>query len=211
MPSRSLDGRVIFPVPSEGPVRFRWVRSVPWAIGALVFAAVALGTLSVAPKIWFLILPYLQPDVTRWYLSIGLLIASALGLWAFRAGTRNRVRGLASVFGVLVLYVFLLFVYYRGEPPAKKYHLLEYGLLAGVTLQAVRVDGWRGAGPLAAALFLFVIGTCDETAQGFIPMRTFRWLDLFANYIGSFLGALAWTAASPQSPWRRATTGVDAR
>ena len=117
---------------------------------------------------------------------------------------------MASVALLLLIYVFLLFVYYRGEPPAKKFHLLEYGLLAGVTLQAVRVDGWRGTGPLVAMIFLFVIGTSDETAQRFIPMRTFRWLDLFANYIGSALGALAWTAASPHSPWR-CTTKPDSK
>ena len=34
-------------------------------------------------------------------------------------------------------------------------------------------------------------------------MRTFRWLDLFGNYLGAALGVLAWLAASPESPFRR--------
>jgi VanZ family protein len=87
--------------------------------------------------------------------------------------------------------------------PAKKWHLIQYGLLAGMTLEAVRVEQGDWRGPLVAALFLFVIGTADEVSQNFIPMRTFRWLDLFGNYAGASLGAAAWLAASPHSPWRR--------
>lgn len=179
-----------------------WLRSRFWSFLALVFTAVGLGTLSVAPKIWFRILPYLQPHVTRWYLAVGLALAAGLAAWS-ALSLRNRFEAFGLLGVVLLFYVALLFVYYRGEPPAKKFHLLEYGMLSGLTLQAVRIDGWRGRGPLVAALFLFVIGTADESAQGFIPMRTFRWLDLFANYIGSALGAIAWIAASPHSPWRR--------
>ncbi|MEO6325398.1 MAG: VanZ family protein [Thermoanaerobaculia bacterium] len=169
----------------------------------LLFAAVSLGTLAVAPIIWFRILPHLQPHVTLWYVLAGVLGAALLGIWACGAGARNRLLASGLLAVVLLLYVGLLFLYYRGEPPAKKFHLLEYGVLAGLTLQAVRIDGWRGKGPLVAVLFLLAVGSADETAQGFIPMRTFRWLDLFANYIGSALGALAWVAASPHSPWRR--------
>jgi VanZ family protein len=116
----------------------------------------------------------------------------------------NRAPALAALLGVMAVYLLLLFTVYRNEVPAKKWHLIQYGLLAGVTLEAVRVEpgGWRG--PLAAALFLLVVGTADEVSQRFIPMRTFRWLDLFGNYAGASLGAAAWLAASPHSPWRRA-------
>jgi len=77
---------------------------------------------------------------------------------------------------------------------------------AGVTLEAVRVEQGDWRGPLVAALFVFVIGTADEVSQNFIPMRTFRWLDLFGNYAGASLGAAAWLAASPHSPRRRPLT-----
>lgn len=142
----------------------RWLRSVPWAITSVVTAVVALYTLPIAPKVWFQILPYLKPHVTRWYIAAGMLVTAGLYAWAWAAGPFRRREALLSLTALLGLYVFLLFVYYRGEPPAKKFHLLEYGLLAGVTLQAVRVDGWRGKGPLVAAIFLFVVGTADETA-----------------------------------------------
>lgn len=180
------------------------VRSPVWAAGAIAFAAVGLATLPIAPKLWLeWILPRLQPHVTLWYVAAGGAILAGLGAWAWSAGRTSRMPALAALAAVMGVYLLLLFTVYRREPPAKKWHLIQYGLLAGVTLEAVRVEQAGRRGPLAAALFLFAIGTADEVSQNFIPMRTFRWLDLFGNYAGASLGAAAWIAASPHSPWRR--------
>lgn len=180
-----------------------WLRSPLWAAAALVFAAVVLATLSVAPRIWIsTLLPLLQPHVTLWYVGAGLVAAAALVLWALRA-SRHRRQAAVALVGVLAAYMALLFGYYAGEPPAKKFHLLQYGVLAGLTLQAVRVDDEAPAGLFAGLVFLLAVGTADEVAQGYIPMRTFRWLDLFGNYLGAALGVMAWLAASPFSPFRR--------
>jgi hypothetical protein len=180
------------------------VRSPAWAAGAIAFAAVGLATLPLAPKLWIgWILPRLQPHVTLWYVGAGGAILAGLGAWAWSAGAVNRAPALAALAAVMGVYLLLLLTVYRREPPAKKWHLIQYGLLAGMTLQAVRVEHGDRRGPLVAALFLFVIGTADEVSQKFIPMRTFGWLDLFANYVGASLGAVAWLAASPHSPRRR--------
>jgi hypothetical protein len=179
------------------------IRSRFFTFLSVALAASLLGTLGAAPRLWFRILPYLQPHVTLWYVAAGALGAALLAAWAVSAGANRRREALAALLGLLLSYGALLFLYYRGEPPAKKFHLLEYGLLALLTLQGVRVEPEEPAGLVLGLVFLFVIGTVDETAQRFVPMRTFRWLDLFANYIGAALGALAWTAASPESPWRR--------
>jgi len=104
---------------------------------------------------------------------------------------------------LMLVYVLILLVVYRSEPPAKKWHIVEYGLLAGVTFNAVRVDPRRRRGLAVACAFLFLVGTADELSQNFIPTRTFRWLDLFGNYVGSLLGLCGWLAASPNSPWRK--------
>jgi hypothetical protein len=181
------------------------VRSTAWAAGAIAFAVVGLATIPIAPKLWLVwILPRLQPNVTLWYVGAGGAILVGLGAWAWSAGAVSRAAGLGVLTAVMSVYVLLLFTVYRREPPAKKWHLIQYGLLAGVTLEAVRMEqgDWRG-GPLVATLFLFVVGTADEVSQNLIPMRTFRWLDLFGNYAGGVLGAAAWFAASPHSPWRR--------
>jgi hypothetical protein len=180
------------------------LRSPAWAAGAIAFAAVGLATLPLAPKVWLQwILPRLQPHVTLWYVGLGAAILAGLGAWAWSAGALRRAPAFAALAAVMGVYLLLLFSLYRNEPPAKKWHLIQYGLLAGVTFEAARVEPGAWRGPLAAALFLFVVGTADEVSQKFIPMRTFRWLDMFGNYVGASLGAAAWLASSPHSPWRR--------
>ena len=180
------------------------VRSPVWAAGAIAFAAVGLATLPMAPKLWLeWILPRMQPHVTLWYVGAGGAILAGLGAWAWFAGAVNRAPALAILAAVMGVYLLLLFTVYRHEVPAKKWHLIQYGLLAGVTLEAVRVEQGDWRGPLVAALFLFVIGTADEVSQKFMPMRTFHLLDLFANYVGAGLGSAAWLAASPHSPQRQ--------
>ncbi len=167
-------------------------------------AAVALGTIPYAPNWWLLyILPRLQPHVTLWYVGVGAAILAGLLAWAWSAGPVNRGRALAVLLLVMAVYVAILLVVYRHEPPAKKWHLVQYGLMAGVTFQAVRVDFRKRSGLAAGVVFLLVVGTIDEVSQKVIPMRTFRWLDLIGNYEGTFLGLAAWLSASPQSPWRR--------
>lgn len=187
-----------------GPERLKTslLRSRWWAVAAVCHAAVLLATLGIAPKLWFKLLPYLQPHVTRWYLGVLAIGTALLMLWTLRSRVR-RGKALVALVAVLGLYVLVLFGYYAREAPAKKFHLLEYGVLTGLTLQAVRVDGDDPRGLACGLLFLAAVGTVDEFAQGHIPMRTFRLLDLFGNYVSCALGALAWAAASPQSPWRR--------
>jgi hypothetical protein len=185
-------------------VNSSWLRSRGWAAAAVVVAAVALVTIPYAPNWWLLhILPRLQPHVTLWYVGVGAAILAGLLLWAWSAGPVNRGRAILMLLIVMAIYVAIIFVVYGNEPPAKKWHVVQYGLMAGVTFQAVRLD-FRKRGGLAAGLaFLLVVGTIDEVSQNFIPMRTFRWLDLLGNYEGTLLGLAAWLSASPHSPWRR--------
>ncbi len=180
-----------------------WLRSRGWAAAAAAGAAVALGTIPYAPNWWLRdILPRLQPHVTLWYVGVGAAILAGLLAWAWSAGPVHRGGALAALLLVMGVYVALLLVVYRHEPPAKKWHLVQYGLMAGVTFQGVRVDLRNRTGLAVGLAFLFLVGTFDEVSQNWIPMRTFRWLDLFGNYEGALLGFAAWLAASPRSPWR---------
>jgi hypothetical protein len=183
------------------------VRSAGWACAATLYAGVVLATLSAAPTIWFAILPHLEPHPTRWFVAAGGLVTAGLVAWSWSAGPLRRREGLGALLLVLAGYVLLLFGLYAGVAPAKKFHLLQYGVLAGIVFQAVNVDETRPGGVLLGVAFLFLVGTADEVAQGFLPTRTFRWMDMFGNYVGSTLGALAWAASSPRSPWRRGPAG----
>ncbi|MFI5181865.1 MAG: VanZ family protein [Thermoanaerobaculia bacterium] len=181
-----------------------WLRSRAWGVVAVVGAIVALATIPYAPNWWLrTILPRLQPHVTLWYVGLGTAILAGLLAWAWSAGLVHRAKAIGVLLAVMAIYVLFLYTVYRHEPPAKKWHLVQYGLMAGVTFQAVRVDVRRRAGLFAGLVFLFLVGTADEVSQNFINMRTFRWLDLFGNYEGIILGLVAWLSASPHSPWRR--------
>jgi hypothetical protein len=181
-----------------------WLRSGPWAALAIAGAVAALATIPYAPNWWFrLILPRLRPHVTLWFVAAGALILGGLIAWAWAAGPVNRMPALGALTALMIVYVLILLVMYRGEAPAKKWHIIQYGLLAGVTFNAVRVDVRRWRGLLLGCAFLLVIATADEVSQNYVPMRTFRWLDLFGNYLGSFLGFCGWLTASPHSPWRK--------
>jgi hypothetical protein len=181
-----------------------WLRSRAWAAAAIVATVVALGTLPYAPNWWLrAILPRLQPHVTLWYVGLGAAILAGLLAWACSAGAVNRTKGIGVLLAVMVVYLLFLYTVYRHEAPAKKWHIVQYGLMAGIALQAVNVDVKRPAGLVVGLAFLFVVGTADEVSQNFINMRSFRWLDLFGNYEGIVLGLFSWLAASPHSPWRK--------
>lgn len=181
-----------------------WLRSGPWAGAAIAGAVAALATIPYAPNWWFrLILPRLRSHVTLWFVAAGALILGGLIAWAWAAGPDNRLSALGALTALMIVYVLTLLVMYRGEAPAKKWHIIQYGLLAGVTFNAVRVDVRRQRGLLLGCVFLLVIATADEVSQNYVPMRTFRWLDLFGNYLGSILGFCGWLTASPHSPWRK--------
>ncbi len=181
-----------------------WIRSGPWVVAAILGAAAALATIPYAPRWWLeVVLPWLRPHVTLWFVATGAVILGGLLAWAWKAGPVRRRSALGALAALMLVYVLILLVMYRGEPPAKKWHIVQYGLLAGVTFNAVRVDFRRWRGLVLGAAFLVLIGTADEVSQKFVPMRTFRWLDLFGNYLGSLLGLCGWLAASPWSPWRK--------
>src|ERR1019366_4379201 len=128
------------------------VRSPVWAAGAIAFAAVGLATLPIAPKLWLEgVLPRPQPPLRFGYRGAGGAILAGLGAWAWSAGAVNRAPALAALAAVMGVYLLLLLTVYRHEPPAKKWHLIQYGLLAGLTLQAVRVEEGDWRGPLVAA------------------------------------------------------------
>jgi hypothetical protein len=182
-----------------------WIASRRAASGALGLAAIIILTLPLAPKIWVALLPHLGPNPILLFLAVGMLAALLLAGRSWRASKDRRGNALALLALAFILWIALLFGYYRGEKPVKRFHALEYGALALLAFDAVRVDPRDRRGIVTAILFLLVVGTLDEAIQGFVPGRTFRWLDLFGNHLSSAIGAIAWGASSPGSPWRRRT------
>ncbi len=78
-------------------------------------------------------------------------------------------------------------------------HFLAFGLLATVTLRALRIDSprWRA---IAAVLLVSVFGATDEIHQRFTPGRSCDVFDWLADTLGAGLAAglyIFWPA------WRR--------
>lgn len=174
------------------------LRSRGLAVLTIAYTVVVFATLPVAPIAWYYLLPYLQPHVTAWIACAGAVVLLATAAMAARA---TRWRGVATIAVVAVAYLALLVYFYQGPAPAKKVHLLEYGLLMFLALEAV--DSGRARGVVAALVYVLTVGVLDEVIQGQLPTRTFGVSDIVGNWLGAALGYLAWLAASMRSPWCR--------
>ena len=179
------------------------IRSWGWAWLALAYLTVVYATLPFARPIWRRLEPLLLHRESLWFLAAGGALAVLLGLRAWTAGPARRAAGVALLTAVLAAYVVLLFVFFRGRLTLEKVHLLEYGLLAYLALNAVTVTRRGGPGAAVAALFIALAGAGDEALQKVIPERVFDPYDIVANWLGGALGSAAWLAASSASPWRR--------
>ena len=179
------------------------LRSWRWAVGALVYTAAIYLTLPIAPRVWYWLLPRLGEHVSLLIGLAGLAVVAGLAVRCRAVGTRNRSGALVLLGVTAFAYALLLAFFYVGPAPAKKVHLLEYGALAHMALNAVRVTPRGGRGAVLAGTFVLLAGAVDEGIQAVLPMRFFGVQDIIGNWLGSALGALAWLAVSANSPWRR--------
>ncbi|MBL8112944.1 MAG: VanZ family protein, partial [Acidobacteria bacterium] len=140
------------------------LRSRGFAVLAFLFAAVQLATLSRAPAIWLEeIQPRLGPHPLRIFAVAGAFCLAFLFAWAFRA-PRNRGPALLGLLFVLGAYALILLVYFgSADAPAKRAHLLQYGVLGVLTFQAVRVSSRDPRGLILGLLFVLAVGAVDET------------------------------------------------
>ena len=183
------------------------VRSWGWAWLALVYLTAVYATLPFARAIWRQMAPLIARRESLWFMAAGVVLAAVLAVRAWAAGPRRRVGGVVLLAAVLAAYAALLLVFYRGRLTIEKVHLIEYGVLAYLALNAANVTRHGGTGALLAGAFVAAAGAGDEALQKLIPLRYFDVYDIVANWLGGALGAAAWVAASRHSPWRRGVSG----
>jgi VanZ family protein len=188
--------------------REQLIRSWGWALAAVGYLTAVYATLPFARALWRHVEPWLGGRPTLPFLLAGAALAAALAARAWTAGPARRVAALALLAAVLAAYAWLLLGFYRGRLTIEKVHLIEYGLLAYLTLNAVTVTRRGGPGAAVAVLFVAAAGVGDEALQKLIPNRVFDLYDIAANWLGGTLGAAAWVAASAASPWRRSPAGM---
>ncbi len=84
--------------------------------------------------------------------------------------------------------------FYQDSLPAKRFHLLQYALLAYLVLEAVETRTGRGV--LLAFAWIAGVALLDELLQGLLPGRFFAWRDVLGNLFGSGLGSATWALTS---------------
>lgn len=102
----------------------------------------------------------------------------------------------------ICIFVVFAMVFIRIEIPAERTHLIEYGAIGLLSLEALKErksNGFDIPKPaLLAVLLTTTIGLIDECIQHFIPSRIFDPIDIIFNFVAAALSIsaseiLAWT------------------
>lgn len=169
-----------------------------WA-GGLVLAIYA-SLYSVRPMADWL----RQQNLLRFTILALFLAAAALVLrWCLRRSPGRRE------VGILVLFVGLyLLVLWPIRVPEERFHLIQYGLLAGLVYAALLerqrpgdVMRWSASRAALAVLLAALAGWLDEGIQYLLPNRHFDWRDVGLNLLA---GVLAVAALASLTEARRA-------
>ncbi|MFQ5351431.1 MAG: VanZ family protein [Thermoanaerobaculia bacterium] len=148
---------------------------------------------------------YSVRPLADWLRERGLLRGTIIGLFLLAAGLVLRWclarspgwREIAVLAGFTLLYLAVL---WPIRFPEERFHLLEYGLFAGLVYLALlerRRPGaelrWSAPAALVAALATGLAGWLDEGIQHLLPNRQYDWLDVGLNLLAAVLaiGALA--------------------
>lgn len=123
--------------------------------------------------------------VTTSIVLTSVALGGAIAIWARR---RPGPLEVAAGIGVLAAYLMVLV---RIEAPEERTHLFEYGIIAVLALQALRLRsraGGRVAHPWPAALVLAMgLGWIDEAIQGWLPGRVYDLRDVLFNALAALM------------------------
>lgn len=104
---------------------------------------------------------------------------------------------------VLLVVLSLLTVIPLAETPVETFHLLEYGALSYLTLQAAETHTRPPRSYLLCFVFVLLVGSVDEAVQSFVPSRFFHVKDILLNGLCGAIGLATTTLLHPPEalPW----------
>lgn len=118
----------------------------------------------------------------------GALVLTGAVIWTIKTGC-FQVPPKKRVLMFITLIVFIV-AYWTAERHAKRFHLIEYSVLAYLFYRVLRLD-FKGARLwLFAFLGALLVGLGDEILQRWIPERVSSWPDLFINIQGALFGLI---------------------
>ena len=169
--------------PVTGPTRFA---GVPSFVLAMFLTVAYVETFALWRWLGTLVSPAVASAVP--FVATGLVLAAAVGM-----GLIIRRRNIRVQWGVVLLGVAIAVVsLFLSDPrfPAKRIHIVEYGVLAIVVRHAFsyRLDGT----PLlwATVVVTVLLGCHEELLQGLHPLRTFGPGDIARNAAAALAGGL---------------------
>ncbi len=111
-------------------------------------------------------------------------------------GLRTRPRGIEIGVWAGIAAVYLL-VLVRMAIPEERTHLIEYGVVAVLVVEALTERTSQGrrvrVPPVLAFLVTAVVGVVDEGLQGLLPDRVVDFRDIGFNALAALLAVVAWT------------------
>ena len=166
-----------------------------WIVTLFVVVAI-YSTLGIAPIVSDLLR---SRGLLESAFGLGVVaIAGAVMLLALRR--QPTVHEIGIWVGVAAVY---LMAFVRIELAEERTHLVEYGLVAALTLQALVERSHTGRGParpaLLALLITATVGTVDELIQAVLPTRVFDLRDILFNVLAAAMAL----AASSAIVWSR--------
>ena len=130
-----------------------------------------------------------------------LVLVASIAVIALRP--RPGVAEIGVMLGVVAVY---LMVFLRMASPEERTHVVEYGLLAVLILEALQERSTHGRTVPAPALLAIAaagaLGVVDEVIQLFIPSRVFDPIDIGFNALAALMGVAASLALGRARRWR---------
>ncbi|MCR9253137.1 MAG: VanZ family protein [bacterium] len=150
-----------------------------WIITAILLVTI-FCTLGLAGSIAMELKKYgleVAPFLLGCFLAVIMVFIQAFR----RKASRNEIW---AWIGIIAIYVF---AFVRITSPIERSHLVEYGIVSILILEALterRKHGVFKASPyLSAAIATWIISVMDEVIQLWIPNRVFDWDDILFNTI----------------------------
>jgi len=119
-----------------------------------------------------------------------VLLAAAL-FWGLQGRARSPLHLLLLVLSIITLAAWI-------DLPEERVHLIEYGLLGALLMQASPLKTREAARFMTVLALGTLIGLGDESIQWFLPERVFDWRDVAYNGAGISFGAALMSLLYPK-------------
>ena len=112
------------------------------------------------------------------------------GFFVYITAIKKERRLTQYIYYILILIAFILVIKGFVLYPAEYIHLIEYSIFGALFFWTMSLYGLSLLASYGVTVFVaLLVGSADEIAQSFIPMRFFDFKDILINFQSGILGA----------------------